>query len=456
MVHIRLYSSFPSEYSSRGTAYGSNSKIYQDIIGELKQRENKIKEIHLTLYLFNNAHLYNELLKLAEKGIGIVVTSLPLAGYDDRKIKEAENVYEKVIKDHAIDLLIFPHMYMWYGAQYAGGGASYSLHIKAGMITYKNGTSKVFLTSGNLAPGDPSHSETAVFVEAPRNNTFAKAFEDFFNEIEKRAISFSKYNKLVSKLPQELDQVFDFSFVGGTRPVNFTSAQTSRAFFTAPFVLIGGKGSNHYARRRLVKTILSAKRRLLVCAQHCHDIAPFDGYRGQTMIKSIIKARKKNANLDVRVLKQVSSSGLADKRRAAFVESHLYHAGISQRVNRLVHDKFVVADDTIILTTGNFTATQFGWGQRQMEYRTETRKLKIVEQIVRSAKNSFATPKSSIQARMRYPRKGLPRVKVLRDDIFSEVNAFIVIRKHKVANQIAKYFDDIWSHKLSANVEIPM
>lgn len=456
MTSVKIYNRTPREYSSQGTLFGSNSEIYFDIIHELKQQTNDVEEIHLALYLFNNRHLYDELLELANKGVKIVITSIPLTGYDRRKIKDAVYVYNKVIKDGMIDLRIFPHMYMWYGAEYAGGGASYSFHIKAGIIKYKDAKAKVFLTSGNLAPGDPTHSESAVFVETSLGSSLTQTYQAFFNEIENRAKPFEEYNKLVQGLSPELQQAFDFSFVGGINMIDLSLTQASQAFFTAPLITVNGKGSNHFARERLVSIILSARQRLLLCAQHSHDISPFNGYTGQTTINSIIKAKRDNPDMEVKVLKQVSSSGLADKRRAAFVEGHLYHAGISQRVNKLVHNKFVVVDDTVVITTGNFTATQFGWGERQMEYKTVTSDLRAVQSVINSAINFFGTPPGYVSARMTRPKKGAPKVKLLKKDIFSEVNAFLVIEDPDVADNMAKYFDELWDHNLSADVEILM
>lgn len=453
---MKIYNSIPEEYSSQGTCYGSNRKIYLDFVNELRQRENAIKNVHLALYLFNNAYLYQELLNLAKKGVEIVVTSLPLAGYDKRKITDAKRVYEEVINDGEIGLLIFPHMYLWYGAEYAGGGAAYSFHVKAGTIEYKDETSKAFLTSGNMAPGDPTHSETTIFIEAPNSSSLVQAFKTFFSIIEKRAKPFAEYNKSVVELPSELQQVFDFAFVGSTETTDLSQAHASHAFFTAPSITVGGKGSNHYAREKLVDIALSAKQRLFVCAQHSHDISPFDCYRGQTMIGSIIRAKETNPKIDVRVLKQVASSGLADKRRAAFVEAHLHHARVPQRVNRLVHDKFVVADDIAVISTSNFTATQFGWGRRLMEFKTKSEDLRAIQKVVESADSFFGTPRGVVRAQMTRPRSGSPKVKVLKDDIFSEVNAFLVIEDAKVADQMARYFNDLWSHSLSADVKIPI
>jgi len=450
---MRVYSEVPRVFSGSGTPLGSNERIYHDFVNELKENEDGIKEVHLVLYLFNNIILYSELLRLAKKGIKVIVTTIPLTGYQERKQKEAQIVYSKALNDSAIDLRIFPHKYVWYGANYAEGGASYSLHIKAGIISY-GATCKVFLTSGNMALGDPSHSETAMFIEASSDSSTAVAFARFFDELEKRAIPYSKYTDATSKLTAELGEVFDFCFVGGTIPINLDLTKVTDAFFTAPFICIGGDGSNNYARKRIVQLISSAKRRVLICSQHSHDLAPFDGCRDQTMIESIINAKKQAPNIDARVIKQVSSSGLADKRRAAFVESHLYYAGVCQRFNKLIHDKFIVTDDTAVVATGNFTATQFGWGLRSMECETRITDLEVAQRLIDYSQTFFGTPKGYVTPRISKSRKGKFKIKVRKRDFFSEVNGFLVVRDSSIVDQLASHFDSLWGNRLSKEIEV--
>lgn len=456
MVEVRVYGRAPSDYSAQGTDYGSNLKIYHDILNEIKQEEEKIKEVHLALYLFNNLHLLNELIKLKNKGVEVVIISLPLTGYDRRKIKAAREVYDAVLKS-GLELLLFPHMYVWYGAEYAGGGASYSFHVKSGFIKYKDGSAKAFLTSGNLAPGDPTHSETALFIEDENSRSpYIEPFELFFKEVEQRSKRYKDYKNQVDGFADDLQQVFDFAFVGGSNLISYTANEARYAFFTAPFISIDGIGSNHYARLRIVRAIKSAKSRVLLCAQHVHDISPFNGFEGETVIKALIEAKANNTDMDVRVLKQVSSAGLADKRRAAFVECHLEHAGVKQRENKLVHDKFVVADDIVIVSTSNFTATQFGWGERRMEFKTGINNFAIVEKVVAKANVFFGNTPKSVECRLVKKRKGKPEVKVVKTDTFSEVNCFVELRDSKLADNLEKYFNSLWNHRLSGDIKIPV
>jgi len=427
-----------------------------DIVSDLTDKADTIGEVHLALYLFNNNNLYDVLLKIADSGAKVIVTSIPLVGYNKKKIAEAEKVYKRAMDDKKIELRILPHMYVWSGALYAERGASYSFHIKAGIIEYKDGTSKVFITSGNLAPGDPTHSETAIFLKSLNDSSIIRSFKMFISRIEDMAKLFIEYENLIRTFSLDLKPLFNFCFVGSINNADVNPTLATNIFFTAPFITYGGIGSNHYARERIVDAVSSAKQRLLFCAQHSHDINPFDGYSGKTLIKSIVAAKSTNPRIDVRMLKQVDSSGLSDQRRAAFAESHLGHAGIPQKKNRLVHDKFIVVDDTIIITTANFTATQFAWGKRQMEYDTGSGNLESVQHIIKSAEDFFSTPEGFVHAQMTRPRKGSPKAKVLKNDIFSEVNAFIIIKNAETAEKLAKYFDVLWNHNLSYDITIPI
>jgi len=453
---IKVYNRIPESYNTRGYPNGSNQELFLDTIIELGENREEIEEVHLALYLFNNRNLFQSLSECAWSGARVTVTSLPLSGYDSRKIAEAKKLYAKIVEDDEISLKIFPHMYSWYGARYAGGGASYSFHIKTGLIEYKNGSQKVFVSSGNYAPGDPTHSETAIFIESVDNSHILKPFSKFFNEVEKRAIDFKEYHDHTSHLEPVYQRLVDFSFIGGSKHVNFSDGLPSNFVFSAPFIKMNGLGSNHYAREKIIELISNARHRLLLCAQHSHDIKPFDGYKGPTIIGTLIEKKRANPDIDVRVLKQVSSSGLADKRRAAFVEGHLHYSSIPQKVNRLVHDKFIVADDVVLITSANFTATQFGWGDRRMEFRTPTGDIKKVEKIIELGNNLFDNDSNQIWTSMSRPRSGSPIVRVLKNDIFSEVNAFIIIEDQSIASSLAYYYERLWNHNISSNVEIPI
>jgi len=457
-INARLYTSIPRRASSEGSPYGSNEEIYLKIKDELRRRSNDIEEVHLALYLFNNVDLFNTLRDVAKKA-RVRVTSIPLAGYDERKVAGAEQVYKSMLqaKDSNFDLLIYPHIYVWHEAEYAEGGASYSFHVKAGYITYKDGSCKLILTSCNLSPGDPYHSEIAIVIEDPSCSTpYSLAFKKFFNQVEQLAIPWQSYFNNTQDLSERLLQVFDFAFIGKHGQNDWSDNFVEKAFFTGPFITIKGEGSTWYARRKIVDLIMSAEKRLLVAAQHIHDIAPFNGHAGKTVISAIVERKKDKPPLEVKVLKQVPSRGLADKRRAAFVECHLNYAGIEQKANKLVHDKFIVADDVILITTSNFTATQFGWGEREMELVVEE-SATTVESVVNGALSLFGHPRNLVKVRHVEPRKGIHRkekARVIKHDIFAEVNGFIIIESEELANALANHFGNLWRHSSSEPIEV--
>ncbi|MEM4213640.1 MAG: hypothetical protein QXZ28_00420 [Candidatus Methanomethylicaceae archaeon] len=105
---FKVFTRMVGGYSAKGTIYGSNLGIFEDFCSELESGD--VEEAHLALYLFNNSYLYQRLLGVASRGARVVVTTIPLAGYDDRKIGFAAQVYSRALSDGAIELRLFPHM----------------------------------------------------------------------------------------------------------------------------------------------------------------------------------------------------------------------------------------------------------------------------------------------------------------------------------------------------------
>jgi hypothetical protein len=460
---VRLHQSIPSRAGSEGSIYGSNQEVYLKIEKELKDRIQEIEEVHLALYLFNNTYLYQVLRDLA-KTTHVIVTSTPLSAYDERKIESAKIIYEDLAKRYESaeasrnpELLIYPHMYIWHGAEYAEAEASYSFHIKAGYVLYKDGSCKLILTSCNMSPGDPYHSELAIVLEDHSGSSaYSEAFKKFFQILEGLTVPWKEYNAFTKDLTDVLQTVFAFTFIGKQGLQDWCDNTTNLAFFTGPFVTICCEGSTRYARKKIVEAIKKAERRIYVCAQHVHDLSPFNGYEGSTLIETLTAKKLENPSTEVKLLKQVSSKGLADKRRAAFVECHLSYAGVAQRVNKLVHDKFVVADDTVIISTGNFTATQFAWGDRQMELKVKEN-LRNVKNTVDSALKLYKHDANLVEVIPVQHRKGMAArtIRVKKNDIFAEVNGFIVIEDSELADTLARHFKNLWQHNLSQDVEIP-
>lgn len=402
---FRAYCRIPKN-SSKKYVDGSVPELLDDLIKELSGAE----EIFIAFYLFNNERLADFLIREAERGCKVTIISLPLNGYSDKQTmihdidkklsprEMAEKVYERLSNAKNITLFVFPHMYTWYGALYVGGNASYSFHIKALFARFGNST-KCFISSGNFLTGDPPHSDSITVAE--NEPKMAETYNKFFEDIIKKSVEIETYK---SKFKNPLS---DFVYVGGY-PLIEVSNNNLPTFFTTPFYKINGQGSNHYASKRLIDLINDANERILICAQHFHDIISFDP-NAKTIIGALKRKMESDPKIKVRVLKQLSHSGLADKRRAAITETLFqFVLKVPQRFNKLVHDKFIIVDDKIAITTANYTPTQFAWGERDMESKYD----------------------------------GSTYYKV---DIFSEVNAFMILgNAPEVVAAYEKHFEKLW------------
>jgi phosphatidylserine/phosphatidylglycerophosphate/cardiolipin synthase-like enzyme len=124
--------------------------------------------------------------------------------------------------------------------------------------------------------------------------------------------------------------------------------------------------------------------------------------------------------MEFRFLKQVPHSSLADKRRAAIAETLFqFEIKAEQRYNNLTHDKFIIVDDTLVISTANYTSTQFAYGKRRMEYK--------------EGKNRF-----------------------IKDDIFSEVNGFIILNNcpGEVIQKYEEHFNDLWNQGVDIKINL--
>lgn len=418
-MSIRAYCRIPpASRSGKKFPEGSCPQLMADLFAELKGA----REIHIAAYLFNNPAYCSFLEQLASSGCKIKITSLPLSGYNNKKVsvigrrgkvsprRIAKEIYKRVNLTRNMSLYIFPHLYAWYGALYADGGASFSFHVKAILAKYKNNGSKCILSSGNFMFGDPPHSDNLiVFENVPKVES---VFNDFFKDLEKYSIPYNIFLRKFNTLKKE----FLFSCAGKGIHKNKVS---NNCFFTAPFYYYAKEGSNHYALKRLINLIKNAKHRVWVCAQHFHDLSSFDP-KASSLISAIYKKYCSTPAVEFRFLKQVPHTSLADKRRAAIAETifqYVMHAG--QKYNNLAHDKFMIIDNTLLLSTANYTSTQFAFGLRKMEM-------------------------------------GKGRRKIVKNDNFSEVNCFVIIPNcpRNILNQYIEHFNYLWDTGKEIRIEL--
>lgn len=388
-MSIRAYCRIPTNISRVVKAKeGSCPDLMYDLFSEL----DGALEIHIAAYLFNNSTYLDFLSQLAKKGCKIRITSLPVSGYSDKpsnvegftdKIsarQAAQEVYARVNDAANMELEIFPHLYVWYGALYAGGGASYSFHVKAIYAKFPNAANRCILSSGNFMLADAFHSDNILVLDGIPE--YEETFIKFFKDLENYSIPYNDFNLQFKSYRDE----FLYSFAGDE--VNLKKNDFQNCFFTAPFYLYDGEGSNHYAGNRIIELIKCARKRIWICAQHFHDVISYDTDR-DTIINALYEKYLSNPVVELCFLKQVPHSSLADKRRAGISETIFqFVMNAKQRYNRLAHDKFMIIDDTLLVSTANYTTTQFAFGKRKMTGEDEDGKFSKVDNF--SEVNGFA------------------------------------------------------------------
>lgn len=418
-MSFHSYSRIPiRKKTSQRFLEGTCPQLLTDLFKELENAE----EIFIASYLFNNPIYFNFLQRKASEGCKIKIFSIPLSGYKTKKHNVlsieskmsgydfASEVYDQILKTKNIELYIFPHRYIWYGALYAGGGASYSFHVKAIHCKSVKSTKSILL-SGNFMVTDPLHSESMLIAE--NELEIDKAFNHFFSDLLQLAIPYDQY------LQHHNSAEDDFLFTLKGREKNLTPSNYQNCFFTAPFYFYGEKGSNHFAGERISEIISTAKKRIWVCAQHFHDLLSFDTNR-QTIINGIYQKYMDDKSIEFKFLKQVPHSSLADKRRAGIAETFFqFEMKAEQRYNRLVHDKFIIVDDTLIFSTANYTSTQFAFGERKMDYKLDSKKIS-------------------------------------KQDYFSEVNGFMIVENNQgtIIKDFDEHFNLLWESGEEISIKI--
>lgn len=342
---------------------GSSPKILSEFVDFLYSRAHVIDTVYLCLYLYNNEILHNALLNLSKKGIPVHVISIPLEGYDSAKPRDlydanqplspalksqtkydlAEKLYRGV-KNSPVDyftLHIFPHMYIRSPRvrPFSRGRMPYSLHGKSFYIKYKTGGGAMGLTSSNLAARDLVKDELMVVSENdPASNIAAQAF---FNALISNAIPIDDFDdgKGYYDYPIKRCQI---------------AVPKSNTLYIAPFY----QNAQAKAEMFLQNLIKGARERVLLCAQHI--CAP--GILGAILEKS-------KDGVAVRCLSQTFVDGAGRShgcRRPEntgafgdFIREYEKYDHCAYAANESVHSKFIIVDDTAVVTTCNLTPTQF-------------------------------------------------------------------------------------------------
>lgn len=438
MQKIRVIFDGPFNYPSSYQFYkqGSSPKILEELIYFLRKNEKNTSEVSAALYLFNNPILSSELIRLSDKGVKVNIVSIPLEGYDNKnsqilidlnqpnanhgaketKATLAKNVYSKFIKTYSSisKLYIFPHIYVRSPRirPFSRGEMPYSLHTKSFYIKYNNGQGAVALTSSNLAGRDLVKDEVLVIIEGDEKDCTSAS--NFFLDLIKNSILIS-----------DLD--FQNSFTG----YHIEMAKQSlnpKNFYIAPFY----ENSPNESEKILNEIISNAKKRLHICAQHicAYEYSYDSSYVAENSHSGIItsggilsEVLKKgiSENIEIKLLSQtfVDENGNSHGCRKPvnksnfikFIKEFKKNKIGEYAANKSVHSKYIIADNTVIISTCNFTPTQFIY-------------LKHVN-----------IPKFRNIPNFSY--KG----------IFSEVGHYLIIENINICSEFISNFNEIWCRK---------
>jgi len=364
---------------------GGSPVLLQRVIDIIEAKKNEIEEINISWYLYNNRYLHDYLKEVASNDITVNVITIPLEGYDHTKPKVLENfitgektsesmtkydlarkIFGEMYKSTShvnFNLYVFPHLYVRSAniKKFSRGFLPYSLHIKSAYIKKKSGYN-ILLSSSNLAVRDLVKYESMICIEDEPN--YEDNVQAFYKNLIENSIPIKEYSKSLNTMCNTYDKV----------PYTFSDS----VYITTPFYL----DSANILEKTLSEYILSAKERIIICAQHLAAFNyEFNAKHHSTINKNetrtgILGEILKMAHKGVRVtcLSQTFAPLVEDEKKYQNVKfrrpvnthnfqqfyRQLQHTeNVIYFVNSNIHSKYIIIDNTLIYCSYNFTPTQF-------------------------------------------------------------------------------------------------
>ena len=381
-----LYSTYfdhPDKYSNKYDFYnvGSSPHLLEEFCNYLEQNKTLISEVYLGFYLFNNAVLNEKLESLANFGIKVYVITIPIEGYDasnpkniieikSRKILKTSTKYNLAREFFAkhfkkeianFTLYFFPHIYVRSSKvkTFSRGDMPYSLHIKSFLIKYKVGNGDIGISSSNFAVRDLVKEENLLLVK--NNSLFFKATSIFFDNLIKNSIPIYEFDFKADYTDYKVEII----------PID----ETPGIGFIAPFYF----DSACKAEKAIKDLIDSAEKSIYIVAQHIcpvdyiiqgkfHSLLPDNEIKNMGFLNNIIV--KANSGVKISFISQTFASGDAKfdstfripANKLSFIEFFNTIKGVSNieySVNENVHSKYIIVDDKVLISSFNYTPTQF-------------------------------------------------------------------------------------------------
>ncbi len=363
----------PEFYKNKFDFYscGSSPNLVKHLLEYLDKNTNSLSEINIALYLFNNKLINEKLIALSETGIKVNVYTIPIEGYDEGNPKNIIDIETRItisnktkydsakdiFKNHFYNkyknykLYFFPHLFLRSPnlKTFSRGNMPYSLHTKSFLFRHKNGLCDMAISSSNFAVRDLVKEENLFFIYNEKE--YEAAVLDFF-------ILLKKYSIHISKFEFEGDYT---KFKIKAKDYNLEE----NGGFMAPFY----KGSSFKIEDTLKKLIENANERIIIVAQHVCPVNYIAQNNKRTgLAGSIINKAKQKVHVDI--LSQTFASGgskLNSKfRRPAnqksfkeFFNQIKVCSNINYFVNENCHSKYIIIDNSVFISSFNYTPTQF-------------------------------------------------------------------------------------------------
>ena len=241
---------------------------------------------------------------------------------------------------------------------FSRGSMPYSLHLKSFMVQFKDGNVYAGLSSSNFAVRDASKIELACALllgERDKNATI-----DFYNGLRENSIEINKFNENT-----------DYTHYKIAKRRKIRSSQTR---YIAPFY----ENSAIDFENDLIRLIKNAQHRIIIAAQHvcAYDYTYLERYASESNSDKVIRKsgiltyilQKASEGINVTVLSQTYADNeeRPKVRKPQNVNAFIKFAEAAKKiknchyyVNSDLHAKYIIIDNIAILTTCNFTPTQF-------------------------------------------------------------------------------------------------
>lgn len=272
----------------------------------------------------------------------------------------AKGLYKSIQEMHLdnFEFRIVPHMYLRSKRvrPFSRGNMPYSLHCKTFFAEFHSGKCFAGITSSNLALRDAVKAEMACIIPLLSDDIIAA--KDFFQGLYENSFDINSFD--------EKQDYSHFKIKMRSQP------NASRLMYTAPFY----RNSPIIFENQIKDIISKANGKIAICAQHVSsykysvdgsfcDMKTPGSIEKRGFLDDVLRKAKTGTKTFFISQTYADSKGSHGCRRPEntkgfidFVENAKLNS-CRYCVNENIHSKYIVTDNTALITTSNFTPTQF-------------------------------------------------------------------------------------------------